>query len=173
MIRLFTKSLLVFAVIVAALINSVACQDITFRTKETDEPASIAFKEKTPEPTPAIDVSDETVTQAAVAEPEQTQTETQSVQTSSTNSKPEEKPVAAPSPKADTVPSASPPAQDPKPAPEANAGKKFVTTCTCGATFSDANEWRAHRNSFKEKWFSEEIADAEMNMHNGYSQSWQ
>ena len=40
------KSFAIFAIIIAALINAVACQDVSFRTKETNESALTAFVEK-------------------------------------------------------------------------------------------------------------------------------
>jgi hypothetical protein len=40
------KSFALLALIIAALINAVACQDVTFRTRETDEPATTAFAER-------------------------------------------------------------------------------------------------------------------------------
>jgi hypothetical protein len=94
--------------------------------------------------------------------------ETTPVQTPGSNSGGDsQKPVVTPPPAPTPTPTPPTPPADP------NAGKKFVTTCTCGATFSDANEWRAHRNAFKEKWMNEEISKAEMDLHNGYSQAWQ
>jgi len=47
--RAIRKGLLLIAIIIAALINAVACQDVTFRTKETDEPATTAFVSATVE----------------------------------------------------------------------------------------------------------------------------
>jgi preprotein translocase subunit SecF len=170
--KIWISSVIVFALVASALLiylNPFQSRsneksegfniDVSEIMKATENAvASVAvIAEETSRIEPSIQVT-ETVAETEKSAPAQTTK-------SNSSSNGSQKAVSNP-----TAPTPTP--APPTPAPDSNADKKFVTTCTCGATFSDANEWRAHRNIFKEKWFAEEITKEEMDTHNGYSQEW-
>ena len=163
------KSLMLVAIIGAALINTVACQDVTFRTKETDKPATIAFTEQSEadvveagtekEDTQANSeeplVVDEKTTTVSSSPNATTQPKSDDVKTT-----PEVKVLSTPAPAASTQPTPTP---TPTPVPEPVQQKYSVVgpdgqtytsfnpiyvVCICGQQFSSGSEWQAHHNYY-------------------------
>ena len=159
------RLLLIVGIVVAALINVIACQDISFRTKETDEPASIAFTEKTesePEdehPIVSDDKDDESVSNenaedtlpensvsSPVKEPKKTETDVKP----SSPAQPAPIPTSAPEP----TPAPAPQAPQPKYSVVGPDGQTYTSfnpiyiVCTCGGQFSSGSEWQSHHNYY-------------------------